>query len=135
MDIRIPVSVGEIFDKISILEIKNERIQSEERLIHVRKELEVLKACVVENQLNIPETLYSELKNVNQELWDIEDLIREKEEQHNFDADFIRFACLDAQLNDQRFVVKRKINDFFNSNIKEQKSYKESTITRKVSAQ
>ena len=135
MEIRVPVSVGELFDKISILEIKNERIQSEERLLHVRKELEVLRACVSDNQLAIPETLYTELKAVNQELWDIEDLIREKEEQHNFDADFIRFACLDAQLNDQRFVVKRKINDFFNSDIKEQKSYKESVLTRKASVQ
>jgi hypothetical protein len=135
MDIRVPVSVGELFDKISILEIKNERIQSEERLAHIRKELEVLRNCVAENQLDISQDLYSVLKAVNQELWDIEDLIREKEEQHNFDADFIRFACLDAQLNDQRFVVKRKINDFFKSGIKEQKSYKESTLTRKAVSQ
>ncbi len=134
MDIRIPVSVGELFDKITILEIKNERITSEERLVHVRKELSVLHECVTENKLDIPQDLYQELKTINLQLWDTEDLIREKEEHENFDSDFIKYACMDAQLNDKRFVVKRKINDFFNSGIKEQKSYKETTLARKVIA-
>jgi hypothetical protein len=131
MELKIPVSVGELFDKITILEIKNERIKSEERLVHVRKELEVLKECVFEANLLIPDELYEELKKTNEALWDIEDYIREKEDNHDFDDDFIKYARLDAQLNDARFVVKRKINNFFDSEIKEQKSYKEETLNRK----
>lgn len=131
MELKIPVSVGELFDKISILEIKNEKISSEERLVHVRKELAVLKECVAAAGLTISSELYSELKNTNEELWEIEDYIREKEEKNDFDADFIKFARLDAQLNDNRFVVKRKINNYFDSDIKEQKSYKEETLARK----
>ena len=139
MDILIPVSAGELFDKISILEIKSERITSEERLVHVRNELRLLQEVVKAHDLLIPDDLYLQLKNCNTELWTIEDYIREKEEKAIFDEDFIKYARLDAQLNDKRFVIKRSINDHFSSaivehksNIIEQKSYKESTLTRKV---
>lgn len=132
MNVQIPVSIGELFDKISILEIKNERITSEDRLTHVRKELQELRDCLTTNSIDVPQNLYAELKKTNQELWDIEDYIRAKEEASSFDSDFVKFARLDAQLNDQRFVIKRKINDHFNSHIKEQKSYTETTLTRKT---
>ena len=128
MEIKIPVSIGELFDKISILEIKNERITSLDRLTHVKKELKILNDVLLENKISIPKEMYLELKTVNEKLWDIEDYIREKEEKKNFDAEFVKYARLDAHLNDQRFLVKNKINNHFDSEIKEQKSYKEEVM-------
>ena len=130
MQLMIPVAVGELFDKISILEIKQERIKDTEKLKHVETELGLLRSIVNQNSIDLPDNLYLEIKTVNEKLWDTEDLIREKEETESFDSEFISFARADAIYNDKRFLVKKKINEFCGSTIVEQKSYKDSTLEK-----
>lgn len=130
MQVMIPVAVGELFDKISILEIKSERIKDAEKLRYVNSELELLKKVIIDCDIKLDESLYIELKSVNERLWDTEDLIREKEEHENFDAEFINLARADAIFNDKRFLVKKKINEFCGSLVVEQKSYKDSTLEK-----
>ncbi len=130
MQVMIPVAVGELFDKISILEIKQERIADAKKLEHVNVELDLLRKIVNDNRILIDESLYVELKSVNERLWDTEDLIREKEEHENFDAEFVRLARADAIFNDKRFLVKKRINESCGSNVVEQKSYKDSTLEK-----
>lgn len=130
-EIFIPVSVGELFDKITILKIKQYKIQDPAKLKNVHSELLKLEGVVSDNELSIPPELFDRLMNVNSRLWETEDLIREKEAKGLYDDDFIRFALLDAQLNDLRFVVKREINNLFDSSVKEEKSYSEEVLNRK----
>lgn len=130
MQLMIPVAVGELFDKITILEIKQERIKDVEKLKHVETELQMLRNIVNENSISLPNDLYLEIKTVNEKLWDTEDLIRDKEESESFDAEFINLARADAIYNDKRFLVKKKINEFCGSKIVEQKSYKDSTLEK-----
>lgn len=120
---KIEVSIGEVIDKITILEIKEERIKDEAKLSHVRKELSVLRDALKEYNINIPEDLVNKLKSINESLWDAEDILREKEKKKEYDIEFIKYAVLDATYNDNRFLAKNEINNFSNSNIKEQKSY------------
>lgn len=130
MQLMIPVAVGELFDKISILEIKQERITDENKLKHVNAELSLLKKIVNDNLINVDKSLYDELKSVNERLWDTEDLIREKEESERFDDEFVRLARADAIFNDKRFLVKKKINEHCGSSVVEQKSYKDSVLEK-----
>ncbi len=135
MRILIPVSVGEHFDKISILEIKQDKIHSPEKLTNIRTELSELRDITNNLPSDIVASddfkiLYQELKNVNLDLWTLEDRIREKEEINSFDEEFITLARGDAIYNDKRHVVKRKINELFNSHIVEEKSYAESTLLK-----
>ena len=119
----IDVSIGEVFDKISILEIKSEKIIDPVKLAYVVKELKILRQTIKEECIQIPDELYEALKEVNLKLWETEDIIREREASHNFDEKFIRHARLDAKWNDQRFLIKNDINNHCDSSIKEQKSY------------
>jgi hypothetical protein len=121
MKVSIPVSVGELVDKLTILDIKLENITDENKLIHIRKEkeeLEKLYADFTEMQAN-RDILYQ----INRGLWIVEDELRRKEKQQEFDSDFVRFARDVYHINDKRFEIKSKINILTRSDIKEMKSY------------
>ena len=120
---KIEVSVGELIDKITILEIKQDRIMDETKLSHINAELDILRATVEEDKILVPEKLVQELKNINIELWDAEDVIRACEKDGDFAEAFVECARLDAILNDKRFLAKNKINECTESLVKEQKSY------------
>ena len=120
--ISIPVSIGELFDKISILEIKLERMDDEEKLKNIREELKLLKEISI--KFDIPDELYQRLKVVNEEMWDAEDERRHHEKLKLFDDKFIQLGRLDHFKNDARAVVKKEINILLNSHIIEEKSYK-----------
>jgi len=125
--ISVPVSPGELVDKITILEIKAERITDEEKLQNVKTELELL-VQVWETVLSDTEAilpLKETLKGINQALWDIEDQIRIKESRQEFDQEFINLARSVYVQNDQRAAAKKQINVLLGSKIKEEKSYAE----------
>jgi hypothetical protein len=118
---KIEVSVGELVDKITILEIKKDRIKDETKLCYIKEELEILKGDM--EKYDFPLELYERLLEINTELWDTEDIIRSMEDNLTFGDEFIKHARLDAILNDKRFLVKNEINSISKSAIKEQKSY------------
>ena len=120
---KIEVSIGEVVDKITILQIKKEKISDKLKLEHVEKELTILESTLGTSEVAVPEKLVQKLKDVNLKLWDAEDVIRDRENRDLFDEEFIKCARLDAKLNDERFLVKNEINNVCMSNIKEQKSY------------
>lgn len=124
MGIEISVSHGEALDKISILEIKAERINDPDKLVHVRFELDHLRQCWQDacGGRDIAE-FRKLLKSVNEALWDIEDRIRAKEKAGEFDESFIELARQVYLTNDQRSQIKRQINEAFGSDIVEQKEY------------
>jgi hypothetical protein len=117
----IPISVGELIDKITILEIKKERITNSNQLKNVNRELDLLSPLDLENIVNT--SIYRELKTVNESLWDIEDQLRKYESIKKFDDDFIQAARSVYKLNDQRAEIKRKINLENGSELIEEKSY------------
>lgn len=129
--INIPVSAGELFDKLSILCIKLDKIKDDNKLKLVNKELEeLILICDVvahkhKHSIKELENLQSELLIVNTELWDIEDDIRIKEKNKEFDKEFIELARSVYITNDKRFELKAKINELLGSNIKEVKSYED----------
>jgi hypothetical protein len=118
--LNVPVSVGEVLDKISILEIKSERITDADKLNNVRTELTHLLAVAKAHRHS---ELESELKEVNEALWDIEDRIRVKEHLQEFDDEFISLARLVYITNDKRADIKREINKASGSVLLEEKSY------------
>jgi hypothetical protein len=120
---KIEVSIGEVVDKITILQIKKEKIVDLLKLDHVERELLVLENTLTESKMVVPINLIEKLKEVNLKLWDAEDVIRDRENKNLFDDEFIKCARLDAKLNDERFLIKNEINNACESNIKEQKSY------------
>lgn len=119
--ISVPVSIGEVFDKISILLIKKEKINHFKDKIDY--EINLLQECV--SQYDLDQDIFENLKFVNQTLWDIEDKIREKEKASVFDDEFIQLARSVYILNDKRAKIKKQINEKFNSVIQEFKSYKD----------
>lgn len=131
MLIQIPVSVGELFDKISILEIKNLNIKNPEQLKNIRIELDALLKIQKESFNSLPdklEDLYAELKTANTDLWEVEDQLRfmEKNKQYNtYKDEFISLARDVYLLNDLRSRIKKEINIFVGSTIIEEKSYQE----------
>tara|TARA_Y100000296_G_C4997262_1_gene168338 strand:- start:114 stop:500 length:387 start_codon:yes stop_codon:yes gene_type:complete len=120
---KIEVSIGEVVDKITILQIKEENIKDKTKLNYVREELRVLQGALIVEGVVVPESLVQKLKDVNQRLWDTEHIIRSKERNNEFDEEFVEHARLDAIINDERFLVKNEINNHCESVIKEQKSY------------
>lgn len=118
--LNVPVSVGEVLDKISILEIKSERITDTDKLNNVHTELSHL--LLVAEAHRHP-ALESELKEVNEALWDIEDRIRVKEHLQEFDKEFVELARSVYVTNDQRANIKREINKVTGSELVEEKSY------------
>jgi Family of unknown function (DUF6165) len=120
----VPVSWGELIDKITILEIKAERIKRREALAHVRHELGALNAVMVRAPRRAGlARLKTALRKVNLALWEIEDEIRLKERAGNFDAGFINLARSVYQTNDRRGALKRRINDLLGSEVVEEKHY------------
>jgi len=120
---KIDVSVGEVVDKITILKIKQEKIKNKAKLQHIETELLLLSDALKEGAVEVPKEYIEQLKEVNEKLWDTEDVIRLKEKNKDFDETFVQHARLDAKLNDQRFLIKNKINNHCDSLVKEQKSY------------
>lgn len=122
--IRISLSVGEIFDKITILQIKQNKITDKEKLINVETELFEIKNIVNHyNNDEVVNLLVRNLKNVNLQLWEIEDKIRIKESQKEFDKEFIELARSVYIVNDKRAKIKKDINLKTNSHLVEEKSY------------
>lgn len=119
---KIEVSNGEIVDKLTIIQIKLERISDESKLVNLRREFDVLKKAV-ESIINMDDPLYISLYKVNCELWDIEDRIRDLERKRDFGDDFIQTARSVYFKNDSRSEIKREINLRTNSGLIEEKSY------------
>jgi hypothetical protein len=126
MDILVPVSPGELLDKITILRIKSARISDPAKLVNVRTELELLERTWRDAVPDAATVAADEaaLMRINSELWDIEDRIRDKELAQQFDADFIALARAVYVTNDERASAKKRINVALGSRIVEEKSYK-----------
>ena len=127
MKIRIPVSPGELIDKITILEIKRSRIKEKTKLIAVKEELLQLTALAKKYRLHTGQfkILTKKLYNVNLKLWITEDKIRKKEAIKKFEGDFIKLARAVYITNDKRSEIKNKINLLAGSSLKEIKQYTE----------
>ena len=125
MSIRVELSVGELLDKISILQIKAERIVDPAKLENINKELDVLISLWKDSAYskNNLDSETNELKAINEELWAIEDKIRDKERNQVFDKGFIELARAVYITNDKRADIKRIINSKTGSELTEEKSY------------
>jgi hypothetical protein len=126
IEIKVPISPGELIDKITILRIKSQRMSDPQKLHNVRLELEALQGTWSNSAfagIDIEADIHA-LMTVNERLWVIEDDIRDKERASAFDAEFIRLARAVYVLNDERAAVKRRINVKLGSTIIEEKSYR-----------
>jgi len=125
MVVTIPVSWGELFDKLTILEIKKSRIDDDRKLVNISKELKALQDICKARQL--PEQglqdLVSELHQINDSLWQIEDDIRNCERNKDFSEQFINLARSVYKTNDKRAELKHQINTLLGSELVEEKSY------------
>src|SRR5882724_7225104 len=124
-EIKVPVSPGELLDKITILRIKSQRMSDAQKLHNVRLELEALQGTWSSSAFAAfdIEADVRALMTVNERLWVIEDEIRDKERAQTFDAEFIRLARAVYVENDERAAIKRRINAKLGSTIVEEKSY------------
>jgi len=121
----IPISWGELFDKITILQIKLENLKDKNALKNVKIEYDEL-FKIYENNFRVDanaKRLLADLKTINKTLWNIEDDIRDKERHKTFDEEFIELARSVYITNDERSRIKRKINETFGSQLIEEKSY------------
>ena len=125
MKINVPASIGELFDKITILEIKKKKIKDKVKLKHVNNELLLLNRIVKKKIINKRKIykLVIKLKNINLKLWNVEDKLRKLEKEKSFKALFIRKARSVYILNDKRSIIKNEINNLTNSEVNEVKSY------------
>ena len=125
--ILVPVSPGEVLDKITILEIKSERMNDTGKLANVKRELELLQVAWLQS-VEEDETvrrIHADLKTINEALWEIEDDIRDKERAREFDQRFIDLARSVYVTNDQRANAKKELNVYLGSEIVEEKSYQD----------
>ena len=122
--INAPNSIGELVDKITILEIKKNKLQNS-KLENVLKELSFLRKLMAKHQIEITDNLFTQLKEINLKLWNIEDQIRIKEKNKEFDNIFVELARSVYFTNDKRSEIKKRINRLSNSEITEEKSYAE----------
>jgi len=118
---KIPVSIGEYIDKITILAIKSRRITDKDKVRNVLRELNEL--VLLDSEKIIDTDLYRRLIRVNEDLWEVEDAIRVKEKNQQFDDQFIELARSVYRLNDRRADLKRQINLQYESELMEEKSY------------
>lgn len=127
MEIKGPISLGELIDKITILEIKNEMINDKEKLKNISNELDKLFSLLNSLQLSkkVLDKYSKQLYVVNKKLWETEDILRALENEKSFNKEFIENARNVYKLNDERFRIKNKLNKQFSSEIIEEKSYKE----------
>ena len=126
IEIKVPISPGELIDKITILRIKSQRMSDPQKLHNVRLELEALQGTWSNSAyagIDIEADIHA-LMTVNERLWVIEDDIRDKERASAFDAEFIRLARAVYVENDERAAIKRRINAKLGSTIVEEKSYR-----------
>ena len=125
-EILVPIAPGELLDKITILEIKSERIDNPQKVANVRHELELLRKVwsdsVTEDK--VIADLHQQLKTINEELWDVEDDIRDEERQNRFGERFIELARAVYITNDKRAQSKKDVNLHLGSEIIEEKSYR-----------
>ncbi|MFC1695599.1 DUF6165 family protein [Pseudomonadota bacterium] len=126
-NLQVPVSPGEVLDKITILEIKSERITDPEKVANVRSELALLQETWASNirDSEIIQDLHARLKEINEALWEIEDDIRDKERAREFDDRFIELARAVYVTNDRRSQIKKELNLHLGSEIIEEKSYQD----------
>ncbi len=125
MTIKVEISYGEFLDKLSILEIKSERIRDPAKLENINRELGLLRdlwAADPKAAIDI-QTEWVQMKSINEKLWDIEDDIRDRERTRCFDEEFIRLARAVYYTNDERAEVKRRLNEKLGSELVEEKSY------------
>lgn len=122
--ITVPVSVGELIDKLSILHVKQTKINNEKKLTFINKEFELLNNMSL-FYLNNDKILklYNQLVEVNSKLWEVEDELRVIESTKDFNSEFIELARKVYYTNDERFSLKNKINELTNSEVREQKDY------------
>jgi hypothetical protein len=123
----VAISPGELIDKVTILRIKQERITGPNKLINVKRELEMLTVVMdsfADDDPKIRE-LADELQKVNEEIWDFEDIVREGERTQTFGDEFLATARGIYKANDQRSRLKRELNELLESEIIEEKSYAE----------
>jgi predicted nucleic acid-binding Zn-ribbon protein len=127
MNVNTEISIGEFFDKITILEIKKERINDAEKLVNINNELDGLNGLLQKLPFTRDDVAdeVSELKKINEALWVIEDDIREQESNKTFDDKFIELARAVYITNDKRSDIKREINLKLGSDFVEEKSYEE----------
>ena len=125
MQLHVPVSVGEVLDKITILQIKLAHISDAEKRVNVQNELDSLLPLVAGDSFTTVQmqTLIAELKSVNEALWEMEDDIREQEAAKTFGEEFIRLARAVYVTNDKRAAIKKQINLATGSALIEEKSY------------
>lgn len=125
MNVNVEISIGEFFDKVTILEIKRARISDPLKLININKELDVLNHLLTKLPFSRDKVKVEvdELRQINEKLWVIEDDIRDKEAKKQFDQGFIELARLVYITNDRRSAVKRDINVKLGSDFVEEKSY------------
>ncbi len=123
--ILVEISAGELIDKITILEIKKSKISNKEKLLEVEKELLILNKTIKENITGFSQisNLRDRLKEINLNLWDIENGKRKAERENNFNEEFIKLARNVYKFNDERAKIKLEINNKLGSNIKEVKSF------------
>lgn len=121
---KIEVSNGELLDKFSILEVKRLKLEDTEKLEYVSKEYKALKEDVDSLEFSLEDLTYIRLRDINFELWDIEDSIRGKELLDEFDEEFIQLSRSIYILNDERFRLKNKINKQTDSQFQEQKGHR-----------
>ena len=126
---KVEVSDGEILDKLSILEIKLNKIEDVQKLTNIQKEYDTLKETIGEptwyEHVFRNYGFYWQLKEINETLWEIEDEIRIKEKKQEFDSQFVELARLVYKTNDKRAQIKKEINIHTKSNLLEEKSYED----------
>jgi uncharacterized protein DUF6165 len=127
VEIKVPISPGELVDKITILEIKSERIKNAAKVANVRVELDLLNATWRADDAARKDIANERaaLRRINEALWDIEDRIRLKEKAKAFDAEFVELARSVYIRNDERAEIKRAINEKLGSTLVEEKSYED----------
>ena len=123
MEIKASISVGELVDKITILEIKLSKIKNHDKLKNIKNELDVLNEYFLKIDNDQLTKLKNKLKDTNLRLWNIEDDIRVCEKNQDFNSNFINLARSVYITNDERFELKNSINEIYSSVIKEVKSY------------
>jgi len=126
MNIEIPISIGELLDKLSILEIKKHKVKDPIKLKNINHEYDLLSnlsKVLKEKYEKSFNSLFEEILKVNKKLWDIEDKIRILESEKRFDEEFISVARSVYFINDDRFEIKKKINEAFGSDVAEEKEY------------
>ena len=123
--ILVQISPGELIDKLTILEIKSQRITDASKLANISRELEMLRSCVSRSLEPCAELteLTARLRSVNERLWDVEDKIRDCDRERHFGPRFIELARSVYRTNDERSELKRRINDLAGSELVEEKSY------------